>query len=109
MELFVYLPYIFTENHWRYTTGSSIAIFRATTVFFGRYERGQHSWQRLCWSLFLKRLQAFRPATLLKRNFNTSSGVFIPSTFIFRVLTEPYLGPPKHLWRRFFVKIGNIY
>ena len=31
--------------------------------------------RRLCWSLFLMRLQAFRPATLLKRDSNT--GVFL--------------------------------
>ena len=31
--------------------------------------------KRLCWSLFFKELQAFRPATLLKRNSYT--GVFL--------------------------------
>ena len=31
--------------------------------------------KHLCWSLFLIKLQAFRPATLLKRDFNT--GVFL--------------------------------
>ena len=87
MELFIYLPYIFTENHWRYTTGKPLAIFRATIVFFEKMNEGNiHG--TVC-------VGAFRPATLLKRDSNTDSGIFILGTFIIRVLTEPDLGPAQ--------------
>ena len=41
------------------------AVLRNFTIFTGKY---------LCWSLFLRKMQAFSPATLLKRNPN--AGVF---------------------------------
>ena len=43
-----------------------IGVFKNFTKFTGEH---------LCWSLFLKRLQAWKPATLLKRDSNT--GVFL--------------------------------
>ena len=41
------------------------AVLKTFVIFTGKH---------FCWGLFLIKLQAFRPATLLKRNFNT--GVF---------------------------------
>ena len=37
--------------------------------------------KHLCWSLFLKNLQTFRPATLLKRDLNTAVFLQIVKNF----------------------------
>ena len=48
------------------------AVFKNFAIFTGKY---------LCWSLFLIRLQAWRPANLLKRDSNTD--IFIVNIAIF--------------------------
>ena len=41
-------------------------VLKSPAVFTGKH---------MCWSLFLIKLKAFKPATLLKRDFN--AGVFL--------------------------------
>ena len=54
--------------------------------------------KHLCWSLFLKNLQTFRPATLLKRDLNT--GIFLRIVKIFN--NGSFLYGPKGLTSRLY-------
>ena len=60
---------IFNEVFWLFRSGHLQIIFlvgvlrRCFAIFTGK---------RLCWSIFLIKLQTFRPGTLLKRDSNTS-------------------------------------
>ena len=54
--------------------------------------------KHMCWSLFLKKLQTFRPATLLKRDLST--GVFLCMVKIFN--NGSFLYGPKGLRSRLY-------
>ena len=54
--------------------------------------------KHMCWSLFLKSLQTFRPATLLKRDLST--GVFLCMVKIFN--NGSFLYGPKGLRSRLY-------
>ena len=47
------------------------------------------TWKRLCWSLFLIKLQAFRSATLLKADYNRCFPVIIAKCLIITILKNP--------------------
>ena len=59
--------------------------------------------EQVCWGLFLTKLQAWTPVTLLKRNSNTS--VFLWRTFVndyfclFNVVLCGYPGAQRAIWR----------
>ena len=55
--------------------------------------------KKMCWSLFLRKLQAFRPANLFKKDSNT--GIFLWNWQDFQTLFFP-----EHFWWLFF-KISN--
>ena len=61
---------LYRISHWR--CSMKRAVLKNFAIF-----RGKH----LCTSLFLKKLQAWRPATLLKRDSNTGAFLWILRTF----------------------------
>ena len=46
-----------------------------------QYPQKTVDWKHLCWGLVLIKLQVFRPATLLKRDYNTGVFLWIQSNF----------------------------
>ena len=61
---------IFRSSHWKCSIRK--AILKNFVIFTGKH---------LCWGLFLLKLQAFRPLTVLKRDFNTDIFLWISGNF----------------------------